>query len=152
MRNLVEGNVLKVRAIGGLHVVTLAWDFVEGKDGKKKGLLGFAIERAEYDNNGKELERYYLRGIKRFEHKDEGAPPGSPFPTSEHPIQSFQWGDYKRKRPRNGCPLISRREDGRTSDAAISWKIDAREEGSKGGCRKRAGASALNFPTHNSSA
>ena len=97
MRNLVEGNVLKVRAIGGLHVVTLAWDFVEGKSEKKKGLLGFAIERAEYDKNGKELERYYLRGIKRFEHKDEGTPPGSPLPTSEHPIQSFQWGDYTAK-------------------------------------------------------
>src|SRR5579863_9481837 len=32
-----------------------------------------------------------------------------------------------RKRPRNGSPLISRREEGRTSDAAISWKIEARE-------------------------
>jgi phosphatidylserine/phosphatidylglycerophosphate/cardiolipin synthase-like enzyme len=97
MRNLVEGNVLKVRAIGGLHVVTLAWDFVEGQDAKKNGLLGFAIERSEYEKNGKEVERYYLRGIKRFEHKDEGAPPGSPLPTSEHPIQSLQWGDYTAK-------------------------------------------------------
>jgi len=26
------------------------------------------------------VERYYLRGIKRFEHKDEGAPPGSAAP------------------------------------------------------------------------
>lgn len=97
MRNLVEGNVIKVRAIGGLHVVTLAWDFVEGQDAKKNGLLGFAIERSEYEESGKEVERYYLRGIKRFEHKDEGAPPGSPLPTSEHPIQSFQWGDYTAK-------------------------------------------------------
>ena|ERR1700687_2185051 len=56
MRNLVEGNVLKVRAIGGLHVVTLAWDFVEGQDAKKNGLLGFAIERGEYEKSGKEVE------------------------------------------------------------------------------------------------
>jgi hypothetical protein len=97
MRNLVEGKVLKVRAIGGLHVVTLAWDFVEGQDSKKKGLLGFAIERAEFDKYKKEVERYYLRGIKRFEHKDDGVPPGTPLPTSEHPIQSFQWGDYTAK-------------------------------------------------------
>jgi phosphatidylserine/phosphatidylglycerophosphate/cardiolipin synthase-like enzyme len=97
MRNLVTGKVLKVRAIGGLHVVTLAWDFVDGKSDKKKGLLGFAIERAEYDNSNKEVERYYLRGIKRFEHKDEGVAAGTPFPTSEHPIQSFQWGDYTAK-------------------------------------------------------
>jgi hydrogenase maturation factor HypF (carbamoyltransferase family) len=27
MRQLVKGNVLAVRAIGGLHVVILAWDF-----------------------------------------------------------------------------------------------------------------------------
>jgi len=53
MRYLVEGNVLKVRAIGGLHVVTLAWDFVEGQNAKKNGLLGFAIERSEYEKNGK---------------------------------------------------------------------------------------------------
>jgi phosphatidylserine/phosphatidylglycerophosphate/cardiolipin synthase-like enzyme len=97
MREIKKGTVLAVRAIGGLHVVTLAWDFLEGKGDKKKGLLGFAIERAEYDKNGKEVERYYLRGIKRFEQKDEGAPPGSPLPTSEHPIQSFQWGDYTAK-------------------------------------------------------
>lgn len=97
MRNLVGGSVIKVRAIGGLHVVTLAWDFNGEQTKKKRELLGFAIERAEYDQNGKEVERYYLRGIKRFEHKDEGAPAGSPLPTSEHPIQSFQWGDYTAK-------------------------------------------------------
>jgi phosphatidylserine/phosphatidylglycerophosphate/cardiolipin synthase-like enzyme len=97
MRNLVSGNVLKVRAIGGLHVVTLAWDFVGAQAAKKKNLLGFAIERIEYNKSGKEIERYYLRGIKRFEHKDEGITPGTPVPTSEHPIQSFQWGDYTAK-------------------------------------------------------
>lgn len=45
-----------MRAIGGLHVVTLAWDFVEGQAAKKKGLLGFAIERVEYDKNKKEVD------------------------------------------------------------------------------------------------
>ena len=35
MRNLTEGKILKVRAIAGLHVVTLAWDFLEGQDAKK---------------------------------------------------------------------------------------------------------------------
>lgn len=43
------------------------------------------------------MERYWLRGIKRFEHKDEGLPAGSPVPTSEHPVQTFQWGDYTAK-------------------------------------------------------
>lgn len=93
MRAKKSGAVLAVRAIGGLHVVTLAWDFVAGQSGKKKGLLGFAIERTEFKGST-EVERYYLRGIKRFKDKDSGLPPGTPVPTSEHPVQSFQWGDY----------------------------------------------------------
>ena len=97
MRQLEEGAVLAARAIGGLHVVTLAWDFVAGQDAKREGLLGFAIERSELDGQGNVLERYYLRGIKRFKEKDEGVAPGTPLPTSEHPVQSFQWGDYTAK-------------------------------------------------------
>jgi PLD-like domain len=93
VRQLVKGNVLVVRAIGGLHVVTLAWDFLAGQEAKKAELLGFAIERSEI-KKGKVIERYFLRGIKRFKFKDEGLAPGTPMPTSEHPIQSFQWGDY----------------------------------------------------------
>jgi phospholipase D-like protein len=96
MRQKENGGVLAVRAIGGLHVVTLAWDFVEGQEAKKEGLLGFAIERSEVAE-GKVIERYFLRGIKRFQFKDEGAGPGTPMPTSEHPVQSFQWGDYTAK-------------------------------------------------------
>src|SRR5437868_9608096 len=97
MRKLVKGGVLNVRAIAGSFVVTLAWDFAEGHDDKKKGLMGFAIERTELDKNGNVVERYFLRGIKRFKFKDEGLPPGTPMPTSEHPVQSFQWGDYTPK-------------------------------------------------------
>jgi phosphatidylserine/phosphatidylglycerophosphate/cardiolipin synthase-like enzyme len=96
MRQLQPGPVLNVRAIGGLHVVTLAWDFAEGQEAKRSGLMGFAIERSEL-KNGAVIERYYLRGIKRFKFKDEGLPAGTPVPTSEHPIQSFQWGDYTAK-------------------------------------------------------
>jgi phosphatidylserine/phosphatidylglycerophosphate/cardiolipin synthase-like enzyme len=96
MRQLEEGRVLNVRAIGGLHVVTLAWDFATGQEDKRKGLLGFAIERTELEK-GSVVERYYLRGIKRFKFKDEGLAPGTPMPTSEHPVQSFQWGDYTAK-------------------------------------------------------
>ena len=93
MRELKKGDVLAVRAIGGLHVVTLAWDFVAGQEAKREGLLGFAVERSEI-SDGAVAERYFLRGIKRFKGKDEGLPPGTPVPTSEHPIQAFQWGDY----------------------------------------------------------
>jgi phosphatidylserine/phosphatidylglycerophosphate/cardiolipin synthase-like enzyme len=96
MRQLQPGPVLNVRAIGGLHVVTLAWDFAEGQEAKRNGLMGFAIERSEL-KNGAVIERYYLRGIKRFKFKDEGLPAGTPVTTSEHPVQSFQWGDYTAK-------------------------------------------------------
>ena len=79
MRQLQKGQVLNVRAIGGSYVVTLAWDFAEGQDHKRTNLLGFAIERSEL-KNGNVIERYYLRGIKRFKFKDEGLPPGTPMP------------------------------------------------------------------------
>jgi phosphatidylserine/phosphatidylglycerophosphate/cardiolipin synthase-like enzyme len=94
MRHTEQGNVLVVRAIGGLHVVTLAWDFAPGQEAKRDKLLGFAIERTQLAPDGTVFERFWLRGIKRFEKKDQGLPPGSPVPTSEHPVQSFQWGDY----------------------------------------------------------
>jgi hypothetical protein len=96
MRRPETGTVLAVRAISGLHVVTLAWDLVQGQEAKREGLLGFAIERSEL-KEGTVIERYFLRGIKRFQFKDEGVAPGTPMPTSEHPIQSFQWGDYTAK-------------------------------------------------------
>jgi phosphatidylserine/phosphatidylglycerophosphate/cardiolipin synthase-like enzyme len=128
MRNLAKGKVLAVRAIGGLHVVTVAWDFVPGKEAKKDGLLGFAIERSELDK-GKVVERYYLRGIKRFKDKDEGLPPGTPMPTSEHPIQSFQWGDYTAKPnttyrykvvPAYGKPKLLDLDDGSSTTVEIA--------------------------------
>jgi len=56
MRQLQAGSVLTVRAIGGLHVVTVAWDFVEGQEAKRDGLLGFAIERSEL-KEGAVIER-----------------------------------------------------------------------------------------------
>jgi phosphatidylserine/phosphatidylglycerophosphate/cardiolipin synthase-like enzyme len=93
MRNKHSGAKLSVRAISGCHVVILAWDM---KQAATQDLLGFAVERTELEN-GAVLERYWLRGIKRFEDKDKGLPPGTPVPTSEHPIQSFQWGDYTPK-------------------------------------------------------
>jgi phosphatidylserine/phosphatidylglycerophosphate/cardiolipin synthase-like enzyme len=104
MRRLEIGPVLKVRAIAGLHVVVLAWDFSNSlvvSDGalpaEIKDLLGFAIEREEYSAAGNVIERYMLRGIKRFRFKDEGLAPGTPVPLREHPVQSFQWGDYTAK-------------------------------------------------------
>ncbi len=104
MRRLEPGPVLKVRAIAGLHVVALAWDFSQqlsvagaALPPELKDLLGFAIEREELDGNGAVVERYMLRGIKRFRFKDEGLGAGTFVPLDEHPVQSFLWGDYTAK-------------------------------------------------------
>ena len=98
MRNKHSGSDLSIRAIAGNHVVALAWDLKKPQFDTAE-LLGFAVERTEFkDRTRKKVaERYFLRGIKRFEDKDKGLPPGTPVPTSEHPIQSFQWGDYTAK-------------------------------------------------------
>src|SRR5215510_3394761 len=79
MRRLETGSVLKVHAIAGLHVVVLAWDFIQELAPLRNtlppeltSLLGFAIERRELDKHGAVVENYTLRGIKRFQFKDEG--------------------------------------------------------------------------------
>ena len=132
MRKLKKGAALHVRAIGGLWVVTLAWDFAAGEDARRDGLLGFGIEREELVG-GAVIERYFLRGIKRFKGKDEGLAPGTPVPTSEHPIQSFQWGDYTAKPattyryrvvPMYGKPKLLEPDD----DAATTVEITTEPE------------------------
>jgi phosphatidylserine/phosphatidylglycerophosphate/cardiolipin synthase-like enzyme len=94
MRTAKKGTALKAAAYAGTYVVTLAWDTANGKKPARNDLLGYAIERAEYDVQGNVVERYWLRGIKRFKGKDEGLPPGTPVSTAEHPIQGFLWADY----------------------------------------------------------
>jgi len=97
MRASASGTDLKAAAYAGTYVIVLAWDTLNGKPPARKDLLGYAIERAELDLAGNEVERYWLRGIKRFKDKDKGLPPGTPVSTAEHPIQSFLWADYTAK-------------------------------------------------------
>lgn len=104
MRHLEPGSVLTARAVAGLHVVVLAWNFskqlaIAGAvlPPELKDLLGFAIEREERDGQGTVVERYMLRGMKRFRDKDQGLSPGTFVPLDEHPVQSFQWADYTAK-------------------------------------------------------
>jgi phosphatidylserine/phosphatidylglycerophosphate/cardiolipin synthase-like enzyme len=97
MRVIVKGSELKAAAYAGTYVVVLAWDTLDGKMPSRTDLLGYAIERAEFDVAGNEVERYWMRGIKRFKERDKGLPPGTPVSTAEHPIQSFLWADYTAK-------------------------------------------------------
>lgn len=91
--SVINNHLLKGRAYAGTYVVSLAWDFVNEDESVRDGLLGFAIERTEF-KDGNQIERYWLKGIKRFKDKDKGLTPGTPVSTAEHPIQSFQWCDY----------------------------------------------------------
>src|SRR5215213_8766976 len=98
MRATAKGTELKAAAYAGTYVVVLAWDTANGKAPARADLLGYAIERAELDETGQEVERYWMRGIKRFKNKDKGLPPGTPVSTAEHPIQGFLWADYTAKK------------------------------------------------------
>ena len=97
MRATATGTELKAAAYAGTYVVILAWDTLDGQQPARNDLLGYAIERAELNQAGDVLERYWMRAIKRFEDKDKGLPPGTPVSTAEHPIQSFLWADYTAK-------------------------------------------------------
>src|SRR4029453_6307119 len=97
VRATANGTQLKAAAYAGTYVIVLAWDTSDGQPPARNDLLGYAIERAELDAAGNEVERYWLRGIKRFKDKDKGRPPGTPVSTAEHPIQSFLWADYTAK-------------------------------------------------------
>lgn len=93
---IVNNDVLKGRAISGTYVVILAWDLIDPDSFDRSNLLGFAIERSELKND-EVLEKYWMKGLKRFEQKDKGLPVGTPVSTAEHPFQSFQWSDYTAK-------------------------------------------------------
>jgi phosphatidylserine/phosphatidylglycerophosphate/cardiolipin synthase-like enzyme len=74
-----------VQAVAGTHTVLLGFDLDD-----PTGCLGFAIHRTDHTAN----ESRWLRGMKTFESVVPDPPPGSDWPTNEHPVQGFQWGDY----------------------------------------------------------
>ncbi|MFI6095691.1 phospholipase D-like domain-containing protein [Lentzea sp. NPDC051213] len=90
MRTRKSDGPLSVHAIAGTYVVLLGLDLAKRSS---RGLLGFAIERWD----PVEKERYWLRGMKVFEETSVGVPRGIPVSLREHPVQSFQWGDYTAK-------------------------------------------------------
>lgn len=97
MRTKINSNgFLKAKAYAGTYVIVLAWDFDSLNDSLTEGLLGFAIERMEMKED-QVIEKYPMKGIKRFKEKDKGLEPGTPVSTFEHPVQSFQWCDYTAK-------------------------------------------------------
>jgi phosphatidylserine/phosphatidylglycerophosphate/cardiolipin synthase-like enzyme len=136
MRATVQGTELKAAAYAGTYVVVLAWDTLNGKAPTRADLLGYAIERAEFDTAGNEVERYWLRGIKRFKDKDKGLPPGTPVSTAEHPIQGFLWADYTAKAGTHYqfriVPLFGTVKNPKLDDAAaVTLDVHAESEGDR---------------------
>jgi phosphatidylserine/phosphatidylglycerophosphate/cardiolipin synthase-like enzyme len=133
MRTTASSQELKAAAYAGTYVVFLAWDTASGKPPAHRDLLGYGIERTEFDASGIEVERYWLRGIKRFKDKDKGLPPGTPVSSAEHPIQSYCWADYTAKAgvsysyrivPIRGSVKNARPDD----PAAVTLKVTAEPE------------------------
>jgi phosphatidylserine/phosphatidylglycerophosphate/cardiolipin synthase-like enzyme len=88
MRKRAEG-LVTVRAVSGTHVVFLAFNM---KESDAKGLMGFAIQRADLTDD----ETIWLRGNKTFAsiRPSTGIEDAS---SHEHPFQAFQWADYSAK-------------------------------------------------------
>jgi phosphatidylserine/phosphatidylglycerophosphate/cardiolipin synthase-like enzyme len=133
MRTTAESPVLRARAIAGTYVVVLAWDVIDGQEDKLEGLTGFAVERTEHGDDGP-VESYWMRGIKRFRDKDKGLPPGTPVSTADHPIQSFQWGDYTARAGRRysyrivpvfGIPKLLKLDDGAAVTVEVRTETEA---------------------------
>ncbi|MDJ0628915.1 MAG: phospholipase D-like domain-containing protein [Rhodobacter sp.] len=81
----VEKNGISVHAIAGNRTVLFGMD---ADADARRGLLGFAFGRKTDDRVR------WMRGFKFFEATAADPRPGERRTTEDHPIQSFQWGDY----------------------------------------------------------
>lgn len=90
MRQLNNTGDISIFAISGSNTVLLNMD---AKNGKEKGLLGFAIKRADITED----ESVWLKGFLTFEINASSHFPGVPVSTWENPVQDFNWGDYSVK-------------------------------------------------------
>src|SRR5262245_14455010 len=77
----------RIYAVAGTNTISFA---IAASASTKKGLLGFAVERADPAAN----ERYFVYGYKVFRelipHPDEN----TQVSTYDHPVQSFSWDDF----------------------------------------------------------
>ena len=87
MRQLNKKDDFSVHAISGTHTVLLNMD---AKNGKEKGLLGFAIKRMDLTED----ESGWLKGFLTFEINAPSHSPGTLVSTWENPVQDFNWADY----------------------------------------------------------
>lgn len=77
-------------AVSGINTVSFA---VQATVAAKKGLLGFAVERVD----PQEDERYVMPGFKVFPSVVPQPRPDMQVSTWDHPVQSFVWDDFTAK-------------------------------------------------------
>ena len=85
MRKRGQRNGIHVKTYTGSNAVLLAMNLPEER---RKGLLGFAIEREQLSNG----KRQWLQGLLHF--PGVSREPGEPTSTQVAPIQRFRWSDY----------------------------------------------------------
>ncbi|MEL7127928.1 MAG: phospholipase D-like domain-containing protein [Pseudomonadota bacterium] len=85
MRKSAAG--ISVHAIAGSHTVLFGMDATEEA---RQGLLGFALGRRQSSNT-----IAWMNGFKFFRETLPDPEPGMLKSTLEHPIQDYQWADYK---------------------------------------------------------
>jgi phosphatidylserine/phosphatidylglycerophosphate/cardiolipin synthase-like enzyme len=80
----------QVFAVSGVNTISFA---IQATSEARKGVLGFAVERAD----PKENERYFMYGFKVFPSVVPNPDPRDRVSTYDHPIQSFVWDDFTAK-------------------------------------------------------
>lgn len=80
----------QVFAVSGVNTVSFA---IDGKDADTAGLLGFAVERHDVQEN----ERYYMYGFKVFRSVVPNPQENVAVSTFDQPVQSFVWDDFTAK-------------------------------------------------------
>jgi len=88
----------QVFAVSGTNTISFGIDF---KDTDIKGLLGFAVERVDQQEN----QHYYMYGFKVFSSVIPHPDKKTKVSTFDHPIQSFVWDDFTAK-PGRGYEYI----------------------------------------------
>lgn len=79
-----------VYAVSGVNTISFAIDFTRADI---KGLLGFAVERHDLQND----ERYFVNGFKVFKEIIRNPNEQTIVSTYDQPVQSFVWDDFTAK-------------------------------------------------------
>jgi phosphatidylserine/phosphatidylglycerophosphate/cardiolipin synthase-like enzyme len=79
-----------IYAVSGVHTVSFG---IDAPRTRTKGLLGFAVERHDKQEN----EQYYMYGFKVFREVVPNPGPSLTVSTHDHPVQALVWDDFTAK-------------------------------------------------------